>query len=140
MFRKKPSTIWSIPESEADCAFDVDDEAFGEQNPEPMEEDHNEQEEEEEEEEEGEETGEEEWHNEVAETELQGFVKFVKLQIQNFQDQFNQQNTYNNAIQQNMETVSQEYERLREELSALSRAKSGTTGQRKVGRPRREAQ
>lgn len=32
MFKKKPTTIWSVPGSEADCPYDIDDQAFGEQN------------------------------------------------------------------------------------------------------------
>ena len=57
MFRIKPAAVWSIPGSEADCEYDIDELALGE-NYELVEEDQNEQEGEEEGEGEGEGEGE----------------------------------------------------------------------------------
>lgn len=40
MFKKKPTTIWSVPGSEADCPYDVDDLAFDGENHERVDDDH----------------------------------------------------------------------------------------------------
>lgn len=74
--------------------------------------------------------------------------RHADMQYKGFSDQFKQQNTYNDAIQQNMETLARDYLRVvaledkmaafRKELDELSRARNGPTTQRKGGRPRRE--